>query len=275
MHSKVPTFDRSRLAASLGAALLAAGLLALSGCSSSSSSSKPQVGAIAFTDVNGTAQKSLQLLTQGESTYLTVALTGDPENLGANWSVYCGSALPPGSPLPPGQTQDPSCGAFVPVHTLSTPVPSYLTSASGYVTLYTAPAAPPKQGVVTLYAAATSDPSHYTSVTLSILDQYISVHLSPPPPATLDVGASTQLTAVVANDPTDAGVSWTASCGGAGDCGSFNPATTATGVATTYTAPAAVPSGSTSSGLVQVTVASVADPTRTATFTITIATAGS
>jgi hypothetical protein len=93
----------------------------------------------------------------------------------------------------------------------------------------------------------------------------ISVQLAPPPPAALEVGLSTQLTAQTINDTAAAGVDWSVTCTSA-DCGSISPAHTASGGATTYTAPATVPTG----GSVTVTAASTTDPTQSATATITI-----
>lgn len=267
MHQEEKTTMAARLCkkAAVSFALLAVGLFAVSGCSSNSSW-KPEVGAVTFTDVNGTPQKTPPAsLTAGQSTYLDVTLTNDTQNLGANWSVYCGSAPPPGTPLPPGQTQDDSCGAFTPAHTTSGPIPSYVTSATGYVTLYTAPTVPPKQGVVTLYASATTDPSRSSSVTLTIIGLGISLGFAPAPPSTLQTSASTQIKAVVNNDAANAGVNWSVVCAST-DCGSFSKAKTASGVATTYTAPASVPSG----GTVQVTATSVTDPTKAVSSTITI-----
>ena len=274
-HTAPPMLSTVCPGASLLAAfpgvVLAAGILALTGCSSTSSSSKPQLAPIAFTDANGTPVTTPPTsLTSGQSTYVDVQLNDDPQALGADWSVYCGSALPPGTPLPPGQTQDPSCGTFTPAHTLSTPIPGYLTSAAGYVTLFTAPAVPPKQGVVTLYASAASDPSRVSSVTLIILGLPISVTFAPAPPATLATAASTQVRALLSNDAANAGVSWTVICGST-DCGSFSVAQTTSGVATTYTAPASVPAG----GTVQVFATSVTDPTKAAAVTISITDAGS
>ncbi len=104
-----------------------------------------------------------------KGTYLEIVLANDPGLLGADWTVGGGSQLPPGAPLPPGQMQDLSCGSFTPTHTISGPVPSYATNGTGYVTFYTAPAAVPKGGTVTLYADATSDPSQVSSVTLKIV----------------------------------------------------------------------------------------------------------
>jgi hypothetical protein len=252
---------------SAGLALAVIALSALVGCSSGNSASKPQVGAITFTDVNGTPVKTpLTSLTVSQGTYLDVTLTNDPKLLGADWSVYCGSALPPGSPLPPGQTQDESCGTFTPGHTISGPIPTYQSSAAGYVTFYTAPAVPPKQGIVTLYASSTSDPSVFSSVTIAINGLPISVGFAPAPPSSLGLSVATQFKAVLENDATGAGVNWTVLCSSS-DCGSFNPTQTASGVLTTYTSPATVPTG----GTVRVTATSIADPTKSASATIQIA----
>jgi hypothetical protein len=248
-------------------ALLCTVLFAVSGCSSGSGV-KPTVEGIIFTDVDGTKLPTQPTsLTVGQGSYVNVTLSGDTQLLGANWSVVCGSALPPGQPLPPGQTQDESCGTFTPAHTLSGPIPNYTGNAvtAGYLALYVAPAAPPKQGVVTLYASATSDPSRTATVTLSIEGQPISVGFAPIPSSTMQVGASSQFRAVLNNDVTNAGVRWSTLCGSA-DCGFFGPVETLSGVATTYVAPAILPAG----GIVQVTATSVADPTKAITAAVSI-----
>jgi hypothetical protein len=96
----------------------------------------------------------------------------------------------------------------------------------------------------------------------------ISVTFSPAAPTSLATSATTPLTAVVANDTKNAGVTWTVTCGSS-SCGSFNPATTPSSTATTYTAPAAVPTSNT----VIVTATSVTDTTKSASATITVAVA--
>src|SRR5271156_3029537 len=98
----------------------------------------------------------------------------------------------------------------------------------------------------------------------------ITVQLAPPPPASQEVSTSIQLTAQTVNDTAAAGVDWTVTCTSS-DCGSLSPAHTASGAATTYTAPATVPTG----GSVTVTAASTTDPTATASATITITPIGS
>jgi hypothetical protein len=84
-------------------------------------------------------------------------------------------------------------------------------------------------------------------------------------PATLTVTGTADLTATVANDSANGGVTW--SCAPSGSCGTFSAATTASGAPTTYTAPSSVPSSA-----VTITAASVTDPTKTGTASITITT---
>jgi hypothetical protein len=93
----------------------------------------------------------------------------------------------------------------------------------------------------------------------------ISVAFSPTPPTTLIAATTASLTAIVSNDSSNAGVKWTVTCGGT-SCGSFAPASTASGTASTYTAPSTPPSPAT----VTVTATSAADATKSASATITI-----
>src|ERR1700693_3899267 len=62
------------------------------------------------------------------------------------------------------------------------------------------------------------------------------------PPSTIQAGAQAQLVAIVINDPKMMGIDWNASCVNT-NCGSLYAAHTASGQATTYTAPSAVPQG--------------------------------
>lgn len=83
-------------------------------------------------------------------------------------------------------------------------------------------------------------------------------------PQTLTAGATVQLTATVSNDSSNQGVDWT--CAPAGSCGSFNPTHTASGSATTFTAP-------TAAGNVTITATATASATATATATISVTSA--
>ena len=182
---------------------------------------------------------------------VTVSLSGQPASLapgatasitatvsngtGVTWSVTCATA---------------PCGTFNPT-----------TTASGAATTYTAPAAPT---TVTITAAAASGTPGTAQISIAVPP--ISVAFNPAPPTSLPAGTTTPLTAVVSNDSKSAGVTWTVTCGSSGACGSFSPTSTASGTATTYTAPAAIPTGNT----VAVTATSVTDPTKSQSATITI-----
>ena len=149
------------------------------------------------------------------------------------------------SPAPPSP-----CGTF-----------SSATTASGAATTYTAPAAPTTVMITAAVASGTPGTAQ-----ISIAVPPISVAFNPAPPTSLPAGTTTPLTAVVSNDSKNAGVTWTVTCGSSGACGSFIPTSTASGTATTYTAPAAIPTGNT----VMVTATSVTDTTKSQSATITI-----
>ena len=93
--------------------------------------------------------------------------------------------------------------------------------------------------------------------------QSISVVLSTVS-ASVVPGGTTTVSATVSNDSMNAGVSW--SCAPANACGLFSPSSTASAVATTYTAPAVVPAG----GQVTVTAKSITDPTKSASSVVMI-----
>jgi len=84
-------------------------------------------------------------------------------------------------------------------------------------------------------------------------------------PTTLAVGATGNVVATVTNDSSNGGVTWSctpAPC----SASSFNPSTTASGAASVFTAPAAIPSG----GQVTITATSVTDTSVSKTAKITI-----
>jgi YVTN family beta-propeller protein len=83
--------------------------------------------------------------------------------------------------------------------------------------------------------------------------------------ATVEVGATVQFTATVANDPTNEGVNWSVSCS-VSPCGIVSPTHTPSGAATTFTSPAS----QTAALTVILTATSVSDPTKSAVATITV-----
>ena len=87
----------------------------------------------------------------------------------------------------------------------------------------------------------------------------ISIEITTPPPASLEVNQSASIAATVRGSTR--GVDW--SCTPAGSCGTFNPAHTASGGMTVYTAPR-------TAGPVMIIAASTASPKKTAPASVTI-----
>jgi len=158
---------------------------------------------------------------------VAASVANDSANAGVTWSC-----------TPAG-----SCGSF-----------SATTTPSGTTTNYTAPSAVPSGGSVTITATSVTDSSKSVQASVS-LTSTITVSLSQSPPTTLPTSSTAPVTATVANDSTNQGVSW--SCAPAGSCGSFSPTSTASGTATTYTPPSAAPSGP-----VTITANSISDPSK-------------
>jgi hypothetical protein len=93
----------------------------------------------------------------------------------------------------------------------------------------------------------------------------IAVAFSPAPPSQLSISAVTAVTAAVTNDSSQAGVNWSVTCSGS-DCGSFNPANTASGTPSNYTPPVAMPNPAT----VTITATSAADSSKSVSATVTL-----
>jgi hypothetical protein len=175
---------------------------------------------------------------------LAAQVTNDPTGAGVIWMATCGSA---------------ACGSFNPTETLNT--------------IYTAPSVVPTGGTVTINATSLTDTTRSASATLTIASSSsgvpVAVSVSPASAYVQTAGAahSTHFTALVANDPAQAGVDWSVSCG-ASSCGGVNPGHTASGAAVTYSAPSAVPPA----GTVTITAKSTTDPTASASATANIVT---
>jgi len=181
-------------------------------------------------------------LTVGGTSAISATVGNDPSNAGVTWSVTCGST---------------SCGSFNPTST-----------QSGSPTTFQAPAAVPTGNTVTVVATSVTDTTKTATATITInAAAGISVSFSTPPPAMVVINSSTSITANVTGDTKNGGVTWAVTCGGT-VCGSFAPTSTASGSATVYTAPAAIPSGNT----VTIKATSVTDATKSASATISIAT---
>jgi hypothetical protein len=177
----------------------------------------------------------------GVSTGLQIAanVSNDPGNAGVDWTVTCGSS---------------DCGSFSAAHT-----------AGGTATTYTSPAVVPAAGSVLVTATSTKNSAQKASATFAIEPSPIAVSFRTAPPASMFTSGTASITANLANDTNNGGVDWTVSCGSS-DCGSFSPAHTASGSATTYTAPVAIPTG----GSVTIAATSTDDNTKSATAAVTL-----
>ncbi len=209
--------------------ILAASLmLAFAGCGGSKSSTTTPPPAITVAIVTSGQGAAPTYLATSATGNITATVTNDSSNSGVTWSCTPTSA----------------CGTF-----------SASPTQSGVATVYTAPAASANV-TVTATSVADSSASSSVQVTVGILVTFTSNFGAP---SSMNIGATADISATVADDSSNAGVDW--SCTPAGPCGSFNTVHTNSGVPTTYTAPATVPSG----GTVTVTATSTADPSRSVT----------
>jgi hypothetical protein len=127
---------------------------------------------------------------------------------------------------------------------------------------YTAPATIASTATVTLTATSVKDPTKSAPATIML--QPASINVSVTSAASVPLGGAQTLTAIVANDSTNAGVTWALTSGP----GSISGATKSS---VTYNAPVGLPAA----GSVTITATSVADASKTkaATFTIPAPTA--
>jgi predicted dienelactone hydrolase len=146
-----------------------------------------------------------------------------------------------------------------------------LSSPTTTTVTYTAPSTPPATNLlVTITAVSKSDSTKSGPITVTVLA--ITVLVSPTS-AILPVTITQPFTPTVLNDPTNAGVTWTTTqgtppvaCSPASTCGTLSATGTLSGIATTYTAPAAVPPTAT----VALTATSVTDTTKSAIVAVTL-----
>lgn len=171
------------------------------------------------------------------TTQVSATVSPDPGNKGVTWSLTC-------SPTP--------CGSL-----------SATSTASGVATTYTAPAPPASDLAVTVNAASVADPASVATATVTVAA--ITVTMQPTSVDVIDT-TTAPLIANVGNDLRNQGVTWTVSCSPA-PCGSVSPTSTASGAATTYTAPTSPP---TADLAVAVTATSVADPTKSGVVNVTV-----
>src|SRR5271168_5088944 len=181
-------------------------------------------------------------LVAGANAQLTAVVNNDFANKGVTWSC-----------MPTG-----ACGSFNPAATGST-----------VATTYTAPATVPAGGSVTIIATSVTDSTQMATGMITITGApALAVTFSQAPPASINTSAVASITATVANDSANKGVTWT--CAPTNACGpaSFNPSATASGTATMFTAPASTSTGT----LLIITATSVSDTTKSASANVALST---
>ncbi len=186
-------------------------------------------------------------LAAGSTTQITAKVTGDPNNLGVNWTLLCGAG---------------NCGTIT------------LQTASNVAATYTAPQTVTTSLNVTIQATSVFDPTQFVTTNVTVTPSgsvSIAFGLNPPPPTAMNTSATASIVANVSGDNTNAGVNWSVTCTNSSNtCGTFNPSSpahTASGAAILYTAPATVPAG----GLVvMVTATAAASPNPLVTAMITV-----
>jgi len=234
--------DRHAMAGLLYSLCITALAAATVGCGSVSTS-KATAGPIAMSTSSGTAVKT-SVLAVGSAVNFSMMPVGDSSRAGVDWTVTCA-----GNPVT-GSIVNGACGTLAPAHT-----------SDGAATVYTAPSVAPIGEAITVTATVTSNPAQSSSVSLTIVASPIGVTISTLP-ASLEIDATLSLQATVTNDPLDAGVIWTATCGSTSACGSFTTQT----LSTAYTAPSVAPTG----GTVTITATSLTDTSKSASATLTI-----
>jgi hypothetical protein len=148
----------------------------------------------------------------GGATTVSATVSNDSMNAGVSWSCAPANA----------------CGLFSPS-----------TTASAVATTYTAPAAVPAGGQVTVTAKSITEPFRSASSVVMITDPASEVRFDISPPLTIHHSETVSVSASVSHDT--AGVTW--SCSPAGSCGTFSPAATGNEVVTSYVAPSSAASG--------------------------------
>ena len=100
----------------------------------------------------------------------------------------------------------------------------------------------------------------------------LSIAFQTPPVSSLQIDATTDLTAVVSNDASNDGVDWSVTCSNTNDCGSLNTYHSASGGTVTYTPPQTLPGNS---EVVNIVAFATADHTKNTLVAMTVSAFGS
>jgi hypothetical protein len=95
----------------------------------------------------------------------------------------------------------------------------------------------------------------------------VAIAFQPAPPTSVFLNGTLPVTAMVSNDPSNAGVDWSVTCQNTGNCGLLSPVHTPSGQAATYTPPSTL---ATNSQTVNIAAFATADHTKNVVAQITI-----
>lgn len=218
-----------------------AGLLcifAAVGCGGGTSTVQPAIQ-VAITD------KISTITAGGAGVTLDATVTNDGANAGVSWSLTAA-----------GTNCSPACGS--------------LSGATPTSVVYTPPAAVPgtPNNAPAITATAISDTSKSDADAISIQApaQPIGVSISGKFTSTIAGGSAAELSASVANDSTNAGVTWSLTASGSSCSPACGALSGASATSVTYTPPATPPNNASAT----VTATSVADSSKSDSFTFSI-----
>ena len=177
---------------------------------------------------------------------LNAAVANEISHKGVKWGLSIASA-----------SCSPACGTLVPV------------GSTSYSAVYTPPSVAPANQTATITAESIEDSSQIFVFNFTIIPG-VSVTISNKFATQIAGGAPVTVTAVVANDSANAGVTWTLTAGGANcspACGTLAPPPAPT-VTAVYTPPSTVPTGANASPTITATSVSKTSATDSFTFTI-------
>jgi len=219
-----------------------------------------------------TAQLPPSIMQSNSTIYLAAVTEGDYSGAGVDWSATCSNN---GAPI---SGCDDNNGILYSWFDYTGHTDSFGTAGS-YDTIAELDAYGFQPGtILTVTATSTADPTKSVSANITLVQQTPTVAIQGVKtnhnsvPSYVVVNKSIQLVATVADDPLNAGVTWSASCGAQGACGTLSNEHTVTAYGVnyyyaTYTAPASVPGGG---GAVTITASSITDPTAAAQASIPI-----
>lgn len=102
---------------------------------------------------------------------------------------------------------------------------------------------------IALFVGCGGGNTHVQNAPPPSLSSAVSIVFQPAPPTSVTANTTAPFTAVVGNDPSNAGVDWSLVCTSGSPCGTLNPLHTASGAATTYTPPASIQGNSASANI--------------------------